>query len=226
MFATSLELKQSSINNAGNGIFTTNFIKKSSPVCYYAGKDEPKSSNVTDPYALEDPFVPGNVRIGFKHIEGSHGSGQILNDSCLLDPSKLPLNENGIFTISSFNKLKDIYISCSKKKANVSFFQPGEKWTFYALRDIEAGEELFWHYGEHYWITDFLKTCEYPLHKVVALFDLGRRCAESKNYKDCKSFMMMVGIGPVTQGKLGCDTKSTDSEKLSHIIRLVNQIAK
>jgi len=226
MFTTLLEVRPSSVKNAGNGVFTKNSIKKLSPVCYYAGKDEPKGANVIDEYALEDPFIPGSVRIGLRRVEGPHGSGQIINDSCMFDPSKLPLNENKVFTISSFKKLKDIYNNCSKKKANVSFFQEGEKWTFYSLRDIEAGEELFWHYGEHYWITDFMKNCEYCIHKVVALFDVGLRCAESKNNKDCKSFMMMVGIGPNTQEALGCDPKSSDSEKLSHIMEFVNQAAK
>lgn len=250
-FTTSLEIKESSVKNAGNGVFTKNSIKNGSKVCYYAGRDETRQSdntlaasrddrgvlrfksvqeytipNFMDPYAMEsldDEFV----RIGFRQSEGSHGVGQLVNDYCMFDPTKLPLNSNGIFTISSFNKLKDIYIACSLEKANVSFKIDGQKWVLYAYRDIREGEELFLHYGEGYWTNVFFQKSEYPLHKVIAFLEYAIEYVISKNDASCYTFMQMVGIenNGANQRKLGVDPRSSETEKLKSILNVVYKIA-
>ena len=251
IFDTRLEVKTSSIKNAGNGVFAIDFIKKGRPVCYYAGNDVIRQGdevynayiennklrfentkpftipNYMDPYAMES-LDTKYVRIGFREQEGLYGVGQLINDSCFFDPTKLPLNENGMFNLSSYKKMREIYTLCSNKKLNV-MFNPykDDKWILYATRDIDAGEELFLTYAHGYWETHFYKICEYPLHKVVALMDYGIEYVKNKDDGSSYSFMRTVGISNngAIQQRLGVDPCYSESEKLSHIISKVIELS-
>lgn len=230
-FSTHLIVKQSTIPHAGNGVFTLNFIKKGQPVCYYAGVN--KSSRTIlddgfpasyDPYALEDPKLEGVVRIGLRCPEGTHGVAQLINDPCMYDLSKLPLNENGLFSIDSMKRLEDIYYTCAKTKMNI---EGGGNNIYYATKDIQADEELFLPYSHLYWITQFVKTSNYPLQKVLAMMEYANEYISNKDNGASYNLMRLAGIknGGVIHKSLGVDPDWKECEKLSHICKRVIKLS-
>jgi SET domain-containing protein len=232
-FTTQLVVKPSTIPNAGNGVFTKNFIKKGTPVCYYAGVDESKETILSDgfpvsydSYALEHPKLEGVVRVGFRYPEGTHGVAQLVNDPCMFDLSKLTLNENGLFSIKTMKKLQDIYYTCVKAKMNI---ENGEDDVFvsYSTRDIQAGEELFFPYSHEYWVTHFVKTSKYPLQKVLAMMDYANEYIYNKDNGASYNLMILAGIkdGGKIHRLLGVLPHWEEHEKLSHIYKKVIQLS-
>ena len=160
MFATLLEVRQSSVKNAGNGVFTLKKIKKWSPVCYYAGVDG--DDEEVDPENVYTIGHPGSdmARVGHPYQEGSHGVAQLINDGACPDFNKLPKTEAGV-DLGLMSTMLEIYTLVSYSKRNVSLADlknsplPVKPWVFYALRDIDEGEELFFPYGVKYWLYHF-----------------------------------------------------------------------
>lgn len=229
-FATQLIVKQSTIPNSGNGVFTLNFIKKGQPVCYYAGVD--KSSRVIlddgfpasyDPYALEQANLEGIVRIGFRYSEGTHGVAQLVNDPCIYDLSKFPLNENGLFSINSMKRLQGIYYMCVKAKMNIE----GIENVYRATKDIQAGEELFSPYSHMYWITQFVKNSNYPLRKVLAMMEYANEYTSDKDNDASLNLMRLAGIkeGGLIHKSLGVDPVWEEHVKLYHICKQVIKLS-
>ena len=227
-FTTQLVVKASTIPNSGIGVFTENFIKKGTPVCYYAGVNEPKQTILSDgfpvsydPYALE--LEGGVVRVGFRYPEGTHGVAQLVNDPFMFDLSKLSLNENGLFSIKSMKKLEDIYHACVKAKMNIE----GGEDVYYSTRDIQAGEELFFPYSPEYWVSHFVKTSKYPLQKVLAMMDYANEYIYNKDNDASYNLMRLSGIedGGKIHRVLGVLPQWEQHEKLSHICKKVIQLS-
>jgi hypothetical protein len=229
---TRLEVKPSTIPNAGNGVFTIDPIKKGSRVCYYAGKDYPKGlimpngfPSDIDPYSLEHPTKP-IVRIGYRKPEGTHGVAQLINDGAKYDPSKLKLNEHGLFSYRALKKLEDIYYTCALQKANV---EPSatELWVFVAYRDISAGEELFFCYTHDYWASQHIISCEHPLHKVIVWKEWALEHVAKKDNEACRNLMDMFRIsdgGPIHQA-VGVQPTMSDYQKLKCILNFIEKHA-
>jgi hypothetical protein len=229
-FTTQLVVKPSTIPNSGNGVFTQNFIKKGTPVCYYAGVNISNQTIMSDgfpasydSYALEHPKLEGVVRVGFRYAEGTHGVAQLVNDPCMFDLSKLPLNENGLFSIKSMKKLQDIYYICVKAKMNIE----GAEDVYYSTRDIQAGEELFFPYSHEYWVTHFVKTSKYPLQKVLAMMDYANEYIYNKDNDASYNLRVLAGIenGGKIHRTFGVLPEWEEYEKLSHICKKVIQLS-
>mmetsp|Transcript_17588 Transcript_17588/g.30290 ORF Transcript_17588/g.30290 Transcript_17588/m.30290 type:complete len:331 (+) Transcript_17588:114-1106(+) len=118
-----LEVKPSTIPNAGNGLFTTKFIPKSTPICHYTGYRHHYQSQKRLPngaYVLKlqnDGFVDPLPTLDVK--------ARFMNDI----------------------RNEDQY------NVKFEYIQSPEIWhcPVVSLRDIEAGEELFVCYGPRYW---------------------------------------------------------------------------
>jgi hypothetical protein len=224
-----LEVKPSTIPGAGNGVFALEPIKTGEAVCYYAGKDYPRQMAVIrdngvpyfcymDPYACES-YDGKTVRVGYRKAQGPDGVAQLVNDACMFDPSKLKLNDHGLFSRSSFEKLKQIYTSCSLAKSNVAFCG-NKKWTFYAIQDIKEGEELFFSYGADCWITQFVLKCEEPCINTLCLLDFAKDRILKRDDEGSENFMKFVGIRDGDHIHQAFDVRPWDSptDKLERII--------
>jgi hypothetical protein len=226
---TRLDVKPSTIPDAGNGVFTLEPVKKGDAVCYYAGTDYPRELAIIrddgnpyfcymDPYATES-LDGKTVRVGYRKARDSKGVGQLINDACMFDPSKLKLNQHKLFTYSSFEKLKQIYTLCSSTKANVTF-RGKDEWVLYATRDIKEGEELFFSYGTGYWITHFVLECEHPCIKVLCLLDFAKERIIDRVDEDSANFMKFVGIrdGGHIHQVFGVNPMDSATDKLECIV--------
>jgi hypothetical protein len=222
LFKTHLEVKLSTIPGGGNGVFTLRDIKQGEPVCYYAGHDEPMGENNMDPYAIQRCQFNMN-RIGLRVPEGTHGVGQLINDASSIDFANLPLNEHGFFSLQSIKKLENDYHRCSFEKLNVRTIEDGEQIIFYALKDIKAGEELFFGYGPDYWVTHFCATSEYPLHKLLVSIKIVKEILDEKNNESAGNFMNFIGIedGGIIHQVLGVNP---DADKLTKLRYILEQI--
>lgn len=223
-----LEVKRSTITAAGDGVFALEDIKKGEAVCYYAGNDYPRNAAVIredgnpyftymDPYAVD--CSDGTVRVGFRKAKGPDGVAQLVNDACMFDPSKLKLNHHGLFSRSSFEKLKEIYTSCSLAKANVAFCGR-KKWVFYATQDIKADEELFFSYGVEYWITQFVLDCDRPCIKALCWLDFAKERILERDHEGSMNFMKFVGMrdgGDIHQA-FGVNPRDSPVDKLKCIV--------
>jgi hypothetical protein len=226
LFKTHLEVKLSTIPGAGNGVFTLKDIKQGDPVCYYAGHDEPMGENSTDPYAIQHQFN-GTIRIGHRFAEGTHGVGQLINDASILDFRILLLNEHGFFSIKSMKNLENFYNKHSYENMNVSYSKDGEEYVMYSRRNIKAGEELFVSYGAEYWITQFCKTSEYPLHKLLVSIKIVKNILDDKNEEGAGNFMKFIGIedGGIIHQLLGINPDMDNLSKLRYIFEQVIRLS-
>lgn len=122
-----LVFSQSNIPSAGKGVFTELPIKKDSFLGSYRGKTHtPKEYNRL---VKRGKTLPG---YGFDVNSGKR--------SLVIDASDL----------STANWTR--FMNCSRNfnEENIYFQDENGKINFYALRDIEPGEELLFYYGEAY----------------------------------------------------------------------------
>jgi uncharacterized protein len=219
LFKTHLEIKPSTIPGAGNGVFTLRDIKQGEPVCYYAGYE---GNDTSDPYAIAFNNI---ILIGLRVPEGTHGVAQLINDASTLDFTKLPLNEHGLFSIKSIKILENDYHRCAFEKLNVRY--SGEQFVLYAIKDIKAGEELFYGYGPDYWVTHFCKNSEYPLHKLLVSIKIVKEILDEKNNDSAGIFMKFIGIeeGGIIHQVLGVNPLVDNLTKLRYILEQIIRLS-
>ena len=121
-----LEVKESTIPNAGKGLFTKVFIPKSTPIVEYKGTittwKEVKEDH-TNPYIF---YVKAGHVIDARHHLKS--LARYANDAKGLTRTK-------------------------NKKNNACFDKEGVRVYLIATKDIQAGEEILVEYGTQYWQT-------------------------------------------------------------------------
>jgi len=226
LFKTHLEVKLSTLPGAGNGVFTLRDIKNGEPVCYYAGRDEPIGKNSTDPYAIQHQFN-NTIRLGYRFAEGTHGVGQLINDAASLDFTILPLNDHGFFSIQTMKNLENAYNKHSYENMNVTYRKDGEEYVMYSCRNIKAGEELFVSYGTEYWVTQFCKTSEYPLHKLLVSIKIVKNILDDKNNESASNFMNFIGIeeGGIIHQVLRVNPDTDNLSKLRYILEQIIRLS-
>ena len=141
-----IEIKKSLIKGAGKGVFSTNFIKKSSFITEYFGKfiSQKQANNLEKNKDIEYLHYTinlnsGELLLGDMTSKNTEKCGQLLNDiKTLKNPKKLILNN-----------AKE-YIK-SAELVNCEFIEKNGKMYIVSLRDIQKGEELYVHYGYGYW---------------------------------------------------------------------------
>ena len=141
-----LEVKTSLIDNAGNGVFTTQEIKDKDIICEYRGtvickKDDPKDSDTSKDINLRNDYI----------IRGNT-IGSMVND--LVDFSPYSVEETILLLITG--KLKRTKRDNVALTYNCQYIVDSDRVFIIALRDIKVGEELYCEYGKSYWICRLL----------------------------------------------------------------------
>lgn len=148
-----LEIKTSTIPNAGLGIFTKKTYKSGDWITDYPGKyvklnQYQKLINKRDFNTLYYSIynqLNGKTLIGNSQFKSDTSQcGHLINDV-----SNITYDE-----IFDNNKIKE-YIN-SKKNTNVEFIISGDKVELFASKDIPKNQELFAHYGVMYWIDSVI----------------------------------------------------------------------
>ena len=166
------DFRQSTIPGAGRGIFTKEAIGKGEYCCFFDGEDltlaqysmriaQLSGRRAAESYALGDGG--DGVRDGHREPKTSCGVAQLINDPIGLwfsHPTDLStaLEARADYTRRSMN--------ISLLGASRSRPSP---YQFWAQRDIEPGEELFWAYGSDYWLDAIVATSSNPMVVLIAL---------------------------------------------------------
>jgi SET domain-containing protein len=147
-----VEVRKSTIPNAGNGVFATEDIKKGEKICYYDGVDvEAHTVNICETdmsYALTKDKEHKYTRLGNPLKTTAYNVGQFCNDSCC--PIITDIN------YPSVKKAFDEYLIKTKSLLNI-VRENYDDFHMVALKDIKKGEEIFYSYGVGYWLIHFLK---------------------------------------------------------------------
>ena len=140
-----LEVKESRITDAGEGVFATRKIVKGEIICEYRGtiveynedKDKKESHNLTytDMSCDDDHFIRGN------------SVASKVND--LISFSKYTDIDINMLVI--VGKLKRTVFDGKELEYNCFYKGAGSKVFIVASADIEVGQELYVEYGLRYW---------------------------------------------------------------------------
>ena len=137
-----IEIKKSSIKDAGMGVWSTTSIPKGTYLTEYFGK-------VISPTSKEIPrndavlfMIDGSHLVGDKKYNDTTKCGQIINDYSL----PLSTSHEDYLAYEETSKLCNVY------------FVFDDIVKVYSHRDIAKGEELFFHYGYDYWIKVILNS--------------------------------------------------------------------
>ena len=168
-------IRESSIAEAGEGVFTAAAIAKGELVGFYEGDDftqeqvyDPEYTAMfqSSPYVLENPH--GGLRMGLSPPkEASCGVAQMMNDAAPSALKALPRN----LTLKQLNTALASYQRESLARNNVacaattyrgngqgaSVVDENNPYLFFATRDLKPGEELFHKYGATYWVSAMLR---------------------------------------------------------------------
>lgn len=167
MINNNVELKISTIPNAGNGVFVKKRFKQNEKICYYDGDDSPIET-IKDFYYLHSNFDKTKPNRKGK-LKDYKDIAQFINDGDMIPMTdEMRSDDYGILKVSNklINERIELYKINSQKIANVYI---KEDFYMYAKRDIEKGEELFYSYGFGYWISKILIETNEPLTRLFCL---------------------------------------------------------
>lgn len=142
-----VEIRKSNI--AGNGVFAKEDIKKGEDLCIYDGEyiayDKINVCKDDMTYALTRP---NNFTIlGYKEPKSEIGIGQIINDGACPN-FEILIFDNVVNELEKYN-------TETANNMNVALKNDGST-TMVSLKDIKKDEELFYSYGQKYWICNNL----------------------------------------------------------------------
>ena len=176
-------IKQSLLENAGNGVFATKNYKKGDYVCFYDCEQRSVDSLRDFIYSIKNPF-DGKVYIGFNQLKNEYGTGQFINDYCMFRLNDDDRDEEGFFKLSSqrINDKIDDYTHKSQSRANVAF-KSDESCVFqlYASKKIKRNDELYFHYGAEYWISNIRMTTNEPFTRLYCLLKQNVLTVDAEN---------------------------------------------
>lgn len=132
---SNFEVKESTIKNAGKGLFSNSYISKDTYILEYEGEVLTEMEYFYR-YPNGDGRYVAEVKQGFINPYSIYIDG--------VDESK-----SGLARYMNSKSQEDGGANVYWKKQR--FGKQGGRMYFYALRDIEAGEELFFDYGNLYW---------------------------------------------------------------------------
>ena len=89
-----VEIRQSLIVNAGNGVFATKKYSSGEFICVYDGEERKIQS-------LEDFIYSVGGVVGFNYVRHENKIGQFINDYCMFDLTDDDRNNEYLFTLSS-----------------------------------------------------------------------------------------------------------------------------
>lgn len=157
-----LTVKESSIKNAGLGVFAKKNIKNGQIVCYYDGEDIPLNSDVFDAYTMAHPTLPGMCRKGYDKPRNGKGIGQFINDGAMLSwddydienllTDTMEANPGGVKHMA-----KELHQYQMQSDANKNTTFIDDKFNIVATKNIKQGDELYFTYGYGYWVDRLQK---------------------------------------------------------------------
>lgn len=164
------EVRESLIFNAGKGVFSTRSFKKFDVVCTYNAIKKIPVTYKDNMYSIIGPNDEEYVGIE----DTTHGTGQYVNDY-----ANLSLLDFQDCDITHSEEKIQTYRKKSLSKCNVMF----KKGTLdmIATRNIKKGEELYYHYGEDYWLSLMMQETTNPLFRLfcaiqLEIFDIVGEC--------------------------------------------------
>lgn len=152
-----VKIQTSNLDNAGMGLFAKAMFHKGEIVCEYAGEIKYKTQmgklyeSDYDEYLKIHKFVRAldrdRVVVGDPKLINDDWmkSGVYVNDGACLDTSiKYDLDPNC--------KLIARYHELSMQRQNVEAYVNEDKIYYVATKRIKKGDEIYTHYGKHYWL--------------------------------------------------------------------------
>lgn len=177
-------VRKSSIDGAGNGVFTAKSFKKGEVVCFYDGEDREMESVQDFLYSMNHPPGTSNKpRIGwYAGVRTVGGTGQFINDAAEFKLSETYRTERGTFCLYDTRIDRDIdsYLERSMRGTNVAFKDGG--FDFVATRDLVENEELFITYGLEYWECKIRFETNQPCTKLFCLLKFGLLKENGNNF--------------------------------------------
>ncbi len=178
-------VRKSNIENAGRGVFLTKPISPGLFVCYYDGYVKPERSlaSVECDYQLEDV-------IGYIKPKTELGVGQIINDMNGFDTSGFP-EKKDMNTQLSFLAGCVFNYTLSSRKCNVAAVTSNEyKNPLISIKNINAGEELYFSYGLGYWISKLCRNKTSSVELTRALLMI--KCVYDAHYDDHEVYLEKI----------------------------------
>lgn len=154
-----IKIKKSDLDGANKGVFAKSLFHKGDVICEYAGDIKSKTymadlyeSNYNEYLKLHKyarDLNSNTVVIGDHKLaeEDWIKSGVYVNDGACLDTS---INYDSC--LEQHIELISRYVCNSKMKQNVEPIVRDGKIYYIAIKRIKKEEELYTHYGKHYWL--------------------------------------------------------------------------
>lgn len=162
----SVVLQPSVIPGAGRGVFVPRGAPAGAVLCYYHGVKYRGTEELTreqGQYAIGlDEDDGGGCIVGYSTPQPSHPGGiaQLMNDG-----ARPIIGPDVAVTVKELGAAMVQYMVQSSARCNVQ----SQEGVFVASRELLAGEELYFGYGERYWIDDIRWTHRHPQTQKVAL---------------------------------------------------------
>ena len=180
-----VEVKESNIINAGNGVFATKNYKKYEYICNYKlfKKYNPTNIIKNHEYSIYNPLTNKSC-IGDYTYNNGLDVGQFINDYLKFELNDDYRDKDTLCfktTNENLNNVIETYIKESIKYSNVAF--KDNTFKLYAIRDIDSGEELYYHYGIGYWLSHISILCDEPFTRLYCWIK-----SDNLTYKDNKLY--------------------------------------
>lgn len=172
-----VEVRSSTIDGAGRGVFAIQTFRQGEYICSYVGSNKAPSNLHEFCYSLRSPS--GVWKVG--NPSSLSDVGHIINDGASFCLDESWRDDTGIFRVSSPKVVSSIneYLRSSQEKANVCFVD--SSFRVHAMRDINAGEELFYSYGVDYWVNKIRLETDEILTRAFCMLLSGSVIAEGDN---------------------------------------------
>lgn len=142
--------------NGGRGVFCNQDLKENDYVCDYDGylKTAGRPASKT-----EQDYALGCI-IGHPEPRNASGVAQLVNDAAIIDIDGHDPRQSIPEQLQWFGRKLCQYALKSASNANVQPRNRSHPKEFIAIRDISAGEELYFDYGLDYWMTKLFHSAQ------------------------------------------------------------------
>jgi hypothetical protein len=170
-----VEVRPSLRSESGRGVFLMSDCPANKEIIYYDGYKCTKDKLIPfeHEYSLDLDYGSPRARIiGYYNPRTSHGVAQIINDFTMpRNVFKLSLEDQDLsiklqLTIRVFS---EYYQSSVLNQNTVPSNEKKE--VFSTVKNLNKGDELYYHYGVHYWIEWYLYRCKEDWAEALIIFE-------------------------------------------------------
>lgn len=144
-------IKKSKIANAGDGVYAQSLFRKGDRVCEYAG-DIVDKEHTMDIYLMDRVRYLREIHPYARDLDEMH---VIIGDRQLgLDPERCGVYVNDAGSLKDTSDASIAEYTATSVKCNVMPVPDADNKNIYyvATKRIKRGEEIYAHYGVHYWL--------------------------------------------------------------------------